>query len=75
MDEVLTREEIEERFKDEWVLLGEHETDESFRPIRGEVLCHSKDRDEVYRKGAELKPRHSAFMYTGRFPADQVILI
>ena len=65
MDDILTREEIEERYKDEWVLLGDHESDEFLRPTRGRVLCHSKDRDEVYRTGVELKPRHSATMYVG----------
>ena len=75
MDEMLTIEEIEERFKDEWVLLGEHESDEFLRPIRGKVLCHSKDRDEVYAKGIELKPPHSATLYLGKIPDDVVIVL
>jgi hypothetical protein len=75
MDEVLTREQIEERFKDEWVLLGDHETDEFLRPVSGRVLCHSRDRDEVYRKGLELMPRRSATMYVGHLPKDMVVVL
>ena len=50
MSEVMTREELEARFDSEWVLLEDPEVDEQSRVVRGRVVCHSKDRDEVYRK-------------------------
>jgi hypothetical protein len=75
MAEVLTIDEIENRFDSEWVLLEDPEVDESQRVIGGKVLCHSKDRDEVYRKAIELRPRHSATIYTGELPADAVVIL
>ncbi|MBI3194226.1 MAG: hypothetical protein HYZ34_07155 [Ignavibacteriae bacterium] len=72
---VLTREEIYEQFDSEWVLVGDPETTETFEVIRGKILCHSKDRDEVYRKGRELRPRRFAFLYTGTIPEDTAIIL
>jgi hypothetical protein len=75
MNEVLSLAQIEDRFKSEWVLIGEPETTEGLQIIRGKVLWHSKDRDEVYRKARELKPRRSAFLYTGSIPDDSAIVL
>jgi hypothetical protein len=68
MDEVLTRAEIEARFPSEWVLLADTQHDEHLRVLGGRVLCHSKDRDEVYDKAVELKPKSGAVLYTGKIP-------
>jgi len=43
--------------------------------IRGKVVWHSKDRDEVYRKAIELRPKHPAFLFTGKIPKDMVIIL
>ena len=75
MDEVLSLAEIETRFKSEWILMEDPETTEELQVIRGKVLWHSKDRDEVYRKARELKPRHSAFLYTGTIPEDSAVIL
>lgn len=70
MNEVMTIAEIHERFPSEWVLLGAPQTD-PYRGVQsGTLLCHSRDRDEVYRKAMELPaPRHIAVLYTGSVPA------
>lgn len=60
MDDVMTLQEMEKRFDGEWVLVSDPEVDEHFRVIRGKVVSHSKDRDEVYRKAVELKLKSSA---------------
>ncbi len=65
MEIVMSLAEIQARFKSEWVLVGDPETAETLEVKKGRVLWHSKDRDEVYRKARELKPRHSAIFYTG----------
>lgn len=65
MSEVLRLEEIKAKFDSEWILVENPETTESLEVRSGKVLWHSKDRDEVYRKARELKPRHSAILYTG----------
>jgi hypothetical protein len=73
--EVLTIGEIRERFASEWVLLEDPETSESLEVTRGKVLWHSKDRDEVYRKARELRPRHSAIIYAGGIPEEMVVVL
>lgn len=75
MDNILTHHEIFDRYNSEWVLLENPETTETFEIIRGTVLCHSKDRDEVYRKAIELKPRRVAFLFTGEMPKDTAIIL
>ena len=42
--------------------------------IGGKVLFHSKDRDEVYNKAIELRPKNSAYLYTGRV-ADGLVMM
>jgi hypothetical protein len=70
MSEVLTIAQIEERYPDEWVLVEDPITNKALEVQGGKVLFHSADRDEMYRKAIELRPKHSAFLYTGRIPDD-----
>lgn len=71
----LTIKEMESSFVSEWVLVGDPVTDETLNVLRGKVLHHSKDRDEVYRKGLELRPRHVAILYLGKLPEGSAIVI
>ena len=75
MNEVLSIAEIESRFDSEWVLLEDPQTSEKRQVLGGKVLWHSKDRDEVYRKALELRPKHSAFLYTGKIPEDAAVIL
>jgi hypothetical protein len=75
MAEILNIEEIKSRYDGEWVLIGDPVTDESLSVVRGNVLSHSKDRDEVYRKARELKPAHSAILFFGHLPKDAAIVL
>lgn len=68
MDQTLTMHEIEEQFDNEWVLLEDPVLGDGKQVISGRVLFHSKDRDDVYRKALELRPKHSAFLFTGPTP-------
>jgi hypothetical protein len=67
-DEMLTKQEIEERYPSEWVLIEDPEVDEQLDVIRGKVIWHSPDRDEVDRKMLELRPKSPATVYTGAWP-------
>lgn len=67
--------EILGRFASEWVLLEDPETTESLEVKCGTVLWHSKDRDEVYRKARELRPRHSAIIYAGNLPEEMIVVL
>ncbi len=75
MSEIISFVEIQARFDSEWVLIEDPETTESLEVQRGKVLWHSKDRDEVYRKARELKPKHSAILYIGGLPEDTVVIL
>ncbi len=75
MEDLLTIAEIQARFESEWVLIEHPESDESLGLKRGVVRYHSKDRDAVYRKAAELRPKRFAVMYTGTMPKDTAIVL
>jgi len=75
MSEVMSLTEIQYRFKSEWVLIEDPETTESIEVKGGKVLWHSKDRDEVYRKAREIRPKHSAILYTGSLPEEMAVIL
>ena len=70
MADVMTIAEIEKQFGGEWVLVGDVQTNEVLQVQGGDVLFHSKDRDEVWRRAAELKPKRFAVFYNGKLPED-----
>jgi len=75
MDDVLTLAEIEAQFEAEWILLEDPQTNKSLEVQGGKVRYHSKDRDEVYRKAVELRPKRFAMLYTGKIPKDTAIVL
>ena len=48
-------EELKKKYKDEWLLIKITIMDEQDRPTEGEVLLHSKSRDEIYEAQKDLK--------------------
>ena len=75
MDRYMTRQEIESQFPSEWVLIGDPKKKPHHEVEGGIVLYHSKDRDEVYDKAVELRPKYSAVVYTGTIPEDAAIVL
>jgi hypothetical protein len=75
MGKIMLLPEIEARFESEWVLLEDPITADTLQVKGGKVLWHSKDRDEVYRKAKELRPKHSAILYTGKLPEEAVVVL
>ena len=75
MGEIMTLAEIETRFDSEWVLIEDPEMDEHLEVVRGKVIWHSKDRDEVYRKDMELRPKSATYLYTGKMPENMAIVL
>jgi len=75
MDDVLRIAQIEAQFSSEWVLVEEPETNQALEVQRGKVRWHSKDREEVYRKAVELRPKRFAVLYTGQMPEDTAIVL
>lgn len=76
MDEkAMTLAQIEADFQAEWVLIENPDTDAALGLRGGTVRWHSKDRDEVYRKAVEMRPRRFAVVYTGKMPKDTAIVL
>lgn len=75
MATLLTLAEINERYESEWVLVGDPQLDSQLTLVRGQVLFHSKSRDEVDRKDLELLPESAAIIYTGQLPHDAAVVL
>ena len=75
MDEELSIAEIEAKFDSEWVLVEDPKTDEALEVHRGTVRWHGKDRDEIYRRAVEMRPKRFAIVYTGKMPQDTAIAL
>jgi hypothetical protein len=74
VNEIQTIAEIVARFDSEWVLIDDPQTNEALEVQLGRVICHSKDRDEVYRMAIELRPKRFATLYTGTLPEHIVMM-
>jgi hypothetical protein len=68
---VMTLQDMEAQFDSEWILVGDPQTNESLEVVQGTVLCHSKDRDEVYSAAVKLGLKHIAVLYTGKMSPDE----
>lgn len=75
MEELMTFDDMMQRFKSEWILVSDPEVDEHFHVVRGKVVFHSKDRDEVYRQIVERRLKSSATLYTGQMPENTAIVL
>ena len=75
MDEVLSIAEIGAKFDSEWVLIEDPRTDEALEVQGGTVRWHGKDREEVYRRAVEIRPKRFAIVYTGKMPQDTAIIL
>jgi hypothetical protein len=75
MDEIITLAEMEGRYPSEWILVADPELDENHEVVRGRVLCHSKDRDEVDQKAVERRLPRSAFVFTGKIPEGTAVIL
>lgn len=75
MSELMTREQIETEFDSEWILVGDPELTPSLEVTRGYVLSHSPNRDDVYGKLRELRPKRSAILFTGKLAPDAAIVL
>lgn len=75
MNQVLSLEAIKERYSGEWVLIAYKELDDEMYVIRGQVLAHSPDRDEIYRKLLSVRGQQVAVEYMGEVPEDLAVVL
>ena len=48
-------EEIRKKIKDEWLLIDVTKVDKYNQPLEGQLLAHTKDRDEIWQRFRENK--------------------
>ncbi len=75
MSDVMTLSEIEASFPNEWILIGDPQTDEQLTVLSGRVLFHSPDRDAMYAQAVALRPGYFATHFTGRVPAEGAAIL
>jgi hypothetical protein len=75
MNQVANVEAIREQYAGEWVLIAYTELDEELRVVRGQVLAHSPDRDEIYRKLLSVSGQQVAVEYLGEVPEDLAVVL
>ena len=68
-------EEIKNAFKDQWVLVKVDKVDSNLNIVEGEVLAYSKDKDEVYKKLLQIRPKEFSVKYTGMIPEDLAVVL
>jgi hypothetical protein len=73
VDETLTWEEIKARCAPDWVIIDQPETDDHLQVVRGKVVLHGPDRDELLRRATERELGSIAVRYLGEYPEHMVI--
>ena len=66
---------IEQTFRGESVLIECVQVDEDFHVVDGNVLYHAADKEKVYRKVLELRPKGYTIEYLGEFPKDLAVML
>ncbi len=75
MREIITFQQMKERYPDQWLLVACAETDAEMNVVRGEVLAHSANRDDVYGQLLDVKGKTVAIEFTGEIPEDLAVML
>lgn len=67
--------EIKEQYPNEWVLIEFTELDDELKVADGEVIAHSRSRDEIEKELMALKNGRIAVEYTGEWDPDEAYLL
>jgi hypothetical protein len=75
MAEVLSIQEMQSRYAGEWLLIAYTELDREMEVVRGEVLAHSPNREDIYHALLSAKGRKVAVEYAGVIPEDLAVAL
>jgi hypothetical protein len=64
---------LKRRYPKEWLLLTHVVTDELTHPVKGKLVAHSKNRDEIYDRLSKMRGKLGVF-YTGEIPRKLAVL-
>jgi hypothetical protein len=73
--EILTWEEITQKFYGEWLLIVQAELDDTLGIIRGQVIAHSPNQDEIYNSLHLRQGRDASIEYVGGVPKDLAFIL
>lgn len=65
---------LKKRYPNEWLLLTHVTADELTRPVKGKLVAHSKNRDEIYERLGHVRKKSLCIEYTGKVPKDLVVV-
>ena len=75
MKKIFKVKELQALYSGEWVLLVNPKHIDRLERLRGELVFHSKDRNEVYKEAHKRKDAHTAILYVGKLPEDLVVVL
>jgi hypothetical protein len=64
---------LKKQYPKEWLLLTHVTADTLTRPIKGRLVAHSKNRDEIYDRLGRVRGS-VCITYTGKIPKDLVVI-
>ncbi len=65
---------LKRRYPKEWLLLTHVTADELTRPVKGKLVAHSKNRDDIYDRLSRLRAKSVCITYTGPIPKDLAVV-
>ena len=65
---------LRRRYPKEWLLLSNVVADTQTQPIKGKLVAHSKNRDDIYDKLSHVRAKSLCIEYTGKIPKDLAVL-
>ena len=71
----MTFEQIEQNYDGEWVLIAYSETDEELRVVKGKVIAHSTNKEDIYRALENAVEQPLAIEYIGQIPEDLAFIL
>ena len=75
MNEMMNLQEMRERYRGQWLLVGYEALDDDLNVLRGRVLTHSPSKDEIYRQLLTMRGKKISVEYMGEVPEDLVVVL
>jgi uncharacterized pyridoxal phosphate-containing UPF0001 family protein len=75
MSTMMTFEKIQQKYHGEWVLIAYIETDKNLQVVKGEVLAHSVNQEEIYQALESAQDKPLAIEYIGQVPEDIAFIL
>ena len=75
MSEIMTFAEMRLTYDGEWVLISYTETDENLQVLKGKVLAHSPNKEDIYYALESVEDQPLAIEYMGEVPEDLAFIL